>query len=238
MAKLSKLIEKESSKEEGDKIREDLNQTGTTITVAEDAVKNDSLYWNKMRPIPLTPEEQLTLKSRDSIIGIQPVKDPSDSSQISGRKKVTFKNLVYGRTYVYNRAKFRFTHDGLFDLEKFGYNTVDGIYYGQGFGVDWRPDSLHVLNSKLDLSFAFMRNAPLIRWDSYFLYAPMARGKLGLDLNYRSVDFNGQTGIPQPTNLVYTTFMRENYLKMYEQIDATLYNMIDPYTWTDSHHLS
>ncbi len=229
VAKLSKLIEKESNKAEGDKILEDLNQTGTTITIAEDAVKNDSIYWNKMRPIPLTPEEQITLKSRDSIIGLQPVKDPSDSSQVSGRKKVTFKNLVYGRTYIYNRAKFRFTHDGLLDLEKLGYNTVDGIYYGQGFGVDWRPDSLHTLNSKLDLSFAFMRSAPLIRWNSYFLYAPMARGKLGLDLNYRSVDFNGQTGIPSLTNLVYTTFMRQNYLKMYEQIDATLYNMIDPF---------
>ncbi len=229
VARLSKLMEKETEKEEGKEIKEDLNQTGTTFSVAENAVKNDSLYWNKMRAIPLTPEEAITLKKRDSIIGMQPPKPPDDSSQVSGRKKVSFKNLVYGRTYIYNRGKFRFTHDGLLDLEKFGYNTVDGIYYGQGFGINWRPDSLHVVDSKIDLSYAFMRFAPLIRWDSYFLYAPMARGKLGLNLNYRSVDFNHQTGIPGLTNLVYTTFLRQNYLKMYEQIDATLYNMIDPF---------
>jgi hypothetical protein len=227
-AKLSKLIEKESGDKDSEKSMEDLDQTGTTITVAEDAVKNDSLYWNKMRAIPLTPKESLTLKTRDSIIGTQIKTVSSDSGQVSGRKKVSFKNLVYGRTYVYNRAKFRFTHDGLLDLEKFGYNTVDGIYYGQGFRVNWRPDSLHVLDSKVNLSYAFMRHAPLIRWDSYFLYAPLSRGKLGLDLNYRSLDFNRQSGIPNPTNLVYTLFLRENHLKMYEQINATIYNMIDP----------
>ena len=228
VAKLSKLMEKESQVEAGDDLQEDLNQTGTIISVAEDAVKNDSLYWNEMRPIPLTPEEQLTLKSRDSIIGMRSDTIPADSSRLSGRKKVTVKNLVYGRTYVRNRGRFRFTHDGLIDPEKFGYNTVDGIYYGQGIGINWRPDSIHIINSELDLSYAFMRKAPLVRWDSYFLYAPMARGRTGINLGYRSVDFNNQSGIPPASNMVYTLFMRQNHLKMYEQIDATIYNIIDP----------
>jgi len=227
-AKLSKLIEKESGNKDSEKSLEDLDQTGTTITVAEDAVKNDSLYWNKMRPIPLTPKETLSLKTRDSIIGTQIKTVPSDSGRVTGRKKVTFKNVIYGRNYIYSKGKFRFTHDGLLDLEKFGYNTVDGIYYGQGFRVNWRPDSLHVLDSRVNLSYAFMRHAPLISWDSYFLYAPGSRGKLGLDLDYKSVDFNRQSGIPGPTNLIYTLFLRENHLKMYEQINSTIYNMIDP----------
>lgn len=228
VAKLSKLMEKESQYEAGDDLKEDLDQTGTTITVAEDAVKNDSTYWNKMRPIPLTPEEHLTLKSRDSIIGFQNDTIAPDSSRASGRKKVSFKNLVYGRTYIRNRGKLRFKHDGLIDLEKFGYNTVDGIYYGQGFGINWRPDSIHIINTKLDLSYAFMRKAPLIRWDTYYLYAPMARGRFGLNLRYRSLDFNKNQGIPPATNMLYTLFMRQNHLKMFEQIDATLYNIIDP----------
>lgn len=230
VTKLSKLMEKESKDkdEDGKDLKEDLNQTGTTITVAEDALKNDSLYWNKMRPIPLTPEEQISIKARDSIIGIQAVKTPADSSKVGGKKKVTFKNLIYGRTYIRNKGKFRFRHEGLLDLEKFGYNTVDGIYYGQGFGINWRPDSLHVVNTNLDLSYAFMRKAPLISWDSYFLYAPKSRGKLGLNLNYKSSDFNRTSGMPRTTNLVYTLFLRNNHLKLYEQIDATLYNMIDP----------
>ncbi len=229
VAKLSKLMEKESSMEEEVETGEELNQTGTSITVAEDAVKNDSLYWNKMRPIPLTPEEHLTLKTRDSIIGIQTPETPADTTRKRGRKKVTFNNLVYGRTYIYNRGKVRFTHDGLIDPVNTGYNTVDGFYFGQGFSIEWRADSLHEVRSNLNIGYAFNRNAPLIRWNSDLLYAPLARGKVALYLNYRSVDFNTGSGIPQTTNLLYTLFIRQNHLKMHEQMDATLYNRIDPF---------
>ncbi|MCP4311653.1 MAG: carboxypeptidase-like regulatory domain-containing protein [Bacteroidetes bacterium] len=229
VVKLSKLIEKETEKAEEGSIEEDLNLSSTSITVAEDAVKNDSLYWNRVRPIPLTPEEHLTLKNRDSIIGVQAVNAPKDTIKVSGRKKVTFKNLVYGRTYIRNRGKFRFTHDGLVDIEKFGYNTVDGLYYGQEISIDWRPDTLYTVRSNLNASYAFHRNAPLVYWNSDLLYAGMARGKVALYLNYTSSDFNGQNGIPNPTNLFYTVLMRQNYLKLYEQIDATLYNRIDPF---------
>ncbi len=69
--RLSKLMEKEAGKTTPDQEGGEMNQTGTTFSVADSAVKNDSLYWNKIRPIPLTPEEHLTLKERDSIIGIQ-----------------------------------------------------------------------------------------------------------------------------------------------------------------------
>lgn len=230
VAKLSKLIEKETENNEGGEAKEDLNITGTSISIAEDAVKNDSLYWNEMRPIPLTPEEHLTLKTRDSIIGTQPPKTLEDSSvsQPSGRRKVTFKNLVYGRTYYRNRGKLRIAHGGLIDLERFGYNTVDGLYYGQGLGVEWKVDTLHTIRSSLGASYAFHRKAPLIYWRSDLLYAGMARGKVALYLNYKSSDFNGESGIPAPTNMFYTVLMRQNYLKLYEQIDATLYNRIDP----------
>jgi len=230
VAKLSKLIEKETDNNKDGDVQEDLNITGTAISIAEDAVKNDSLYWNEMRPIPLTPEENLTLKTRDSIIGTLPSKAANDTSTrvSSGRKKMSFKNLVYGRTYYRSRGKLRISHGGLFDLERLGYNTVDGLYYGQGLSMELRPDTLHAIRSSLGVSYAFHRKAPMIYWHSDLLYAGKARGKVALYLNYKSSDFNGSTGMPATTNLFYTVLMRQNYLKLYEQIDATLYNRIDP----------
>jgi len=230
VAKLSKLIEKETENNEGDEPKEDLNLTGTSISIAEDAVKNDSVYWNEMRPIPLTPEENLTLKTRDSIIGVQAAGAPKDTTTqaSSGRKKVTFKNLVYGRTYYRSRGRLRIAHGGLIDPEKIGYNTVDGLYYGQNLSMEWRADTLHTFRTNLSASYAFHRKAPLLYWNSDMLYAGMARGKVALYLNYKSSDFNSTSGIPDPTNLFYTVLMRQNYLKLYEQIDATLYHRIDP----------
>ncbi len=227
--RLSKLMEKETDKAaiEGND-RSELDQTGTTFSVADDALKNDSVYWKEMRPIPLTPEELVRLQTRDSIMGFQTSTATKDSTGTKKRNKFTFRKLVTGSSYTLKKGWIRFAHGGLFDPEMFGYNTVDGICYGQDFSLNWKLDSVNVVRSHLAAGYAFQRNAPMISWDTDLLYAPMARGKLALYLNYTSADFNGQTGIPELTNMVYTVFLRQNHLKLYERIDATLYNRIDP----------
>jgi hypothetical protein len=227
--RLSKLMEKEASNAEEGLEGDDLNQVGTTFSVADSAVKNDSLYWNAVRPIPLTPEEQLNIRERDSIMGYQStrVTAGADSTIKTRHRQKRFRGLMMGRTYTMSKGRFRFTHDGLFDLDRLDYNTVDGLSYGQKFGLNWKPDTMLTVRSDLTAEYAFQRKAPMIAWDSDLLYAPMARGKVALYLNYTSSDFNGTTGIPGFTNMAYTLFFRENYLKKYEQIDATLYNRID-----------
>jgi hypothetical protein len=227
--RLSRLMEKETEKNADEEVGGDMNQTGTTFSVADSAVKNDSLYWNKVRPIPLTPEEHLTLKERDSIIGIQNAGSAprSDSINTNRHRKIRFRSILKGRTYTMSGGKFRFTHGGLLDLERLGYNTVDGLSYGQHFAIEWKADTMHILRSWLTADYSFQRHAPMVTWNSDLLYAPLARAKVALYLNYTSADFNGSSGIPGFTNLAYTLFFRDNYLKKYEQIDATLYNRID-----------
>jgi len=226
--RLSRLMEEETKSTRDRDLEEELDQSGTKVSVAEDAVKNDSIYWNKVRPIPLTPEEHLKLRERDSIIGItRPAEATSDTVQAPKRRGKPLRNLVLGKTYVRDRGQFRFTHGGLLDLEMLGYNTVDGLSYGQDFRMNWKTDSLHTLRSRLVAAYAFHRKAPLLMWNTNLLYAPLARGKVALNFNYTSRDFNGFTGIPKGTNMLYTLLYRENHLKMYELIDATLYNRID-----------
>lgn len=227
--RLSKLMEKETGKAALDQEGVDMNQTGTTFSVADSAVKNDSIYWNAVRPIPLTPEEQFSMKERDSIIGIERVLSStgSDSTKTTGHRQKRFRGILMGRTYSMSRGKIRFIHGGLLDLERLDYNTVDGLSYGQTFSINWKTDSLHTFRSWLTAGYAFNRKAPLVTWNTDFLYAPMARAKVALYMNYTSSDFNSSTGIPGFTNMAYTLFLRENYLKKYEQIDATLYNRID-----------
>jgi len=227
MAKLSKLMQKEAEGSESQEESMDLNQTGTQFTVDEDAVKNDSLYWNKVRPIPLTPEETITLRIRDSIIGVSLPVDSTDSIAPPKRKQKWFSNLLFGKTYLKDRGQFRFTYEGLLDLEMLNYNTVDGLSYGQDARINWKTDSIHTLRSRATVAYAFHRKAPLLMWETDFLYAPLRRGKVALHFNYASRDFNSSSGIPKVTNMFYTLLYRENHLKMYEQLDVMLYNRID-----------
>jgi len=227
MAKLSKLMQKEAEGSEPQEENMELNQTGTQFTVDEDAVKNDSLYWNKVRPIPLTPEETITLRARDSIIGIQQPVTATDSLTPAKKKSKWVNNLLFGKTYLRDRGQFRFTYEGLLDLEMLDYNTVDGLSYGQDARINWKIDSIHTLRSRMTAGYAFHRGAPLLMWETDYLYAPLRRGKVALHFNYASRDFNSSTGIPKVTNMFYTLLYRENHLKMYEQLDVMLYNRID-----------
>ncbi len=232
MQKLSKLMEKETSKGAAENMdqSDELDQTRTEFSVEEDALNTDSTYWNKVRPIPLTPEEHTTLRVRDSIMGnIVTRPSTTDTSRISSslRRKRPFRWIVTGHTYTWNKGRTRFKHGGLIDTYRLGYNTVDGLHYGQYFTLEWKLDSAHTFRSWLTTSYAFMRKAPMITWNSDLLYAPLARAKVALMLSYTSSDFNESSGIPGLTNAVYTLFLRENYIKKYEHIDATLYNRID-----------
>lgn len=227
--RLSKLMEKEAGKTTSGPEVGDLNRTGTTFSIADSAVKNDSLYWNAVRPIPLTPEEQVSMAVKDSIRGIrQAASAPAgDSIKTTRRRQKMFRGIMLGRNYTWAKGRFRFSHGGLLDLEQLDYNTVDGVSYGQRFTMSWKPDTLHTIRSWLTAKYAFHRGAPMITWDSDLLYAPLARGKFAVYLSYTSNDFNTATGIPGFTNMAYTLLLRENYLKKFEQIDATLYNRID-----------
>ena len=138
VSRLSKLMEKEAGKTTREQQGEELNHTGTTFSVADSAVKNDSLYWNAVRPIPLTPEEHLTLTVRDSIIGVRKASSApaGDSIRRTPRRQKKFRGILMGRSYTMSRGKFRFSHGGLLDLERLDYNTVDGLAYGQRFTME------------------------------------------------------------------------------------------------------
>ena len=122
-------MEKESGKGREEELEEPLNISGTTFSIAEDAVKNDSLYWNKVRPIPLTPEESITLKERDSIISISKPAPGSDSVKVKGRRKKTLTDIVTGTSKTFSEGKARFTYGGLLDIERLNFSTVDGLHY-------------------------------------------------------------------------------------------------------------
>jgi hypothetical protein len=229
--KLSRLMEKETADAapEDMDLSDELDQTRTKFSVEEDALKTDSLYWNQIRPIPLTPEEHLTIRQRDSIMGTAVRTTSSDTSRISPdrRRKKPVRWIATGHRYNWNKGRIRFSHGGLFDPDMLGYNTVDGLHYGQDLTFNLKLDSAHILRSWFKASYAFHRKAPMITWNWDLLYAPMARAKVALYFSYTSSDFNGHSGIPKFTNAMYTLFLRENYLKKYENIDATLYNRID-----------
>ena len=68
MAKLARLMEKESLKTVKDSAGKSLEiKDNTTHIVEKDANKKDSIYWAGIRPIPLSDIELRSLKISDSL---------------------------------------------------------------------------------------------------------------------------------------------------------------------------
>jgi hypothetical protein len=227
MARLTKLMEKETEKADPDTNK--LEVEGTKFSVAPNAVMNDSTFWNEIRPVPLTNEERTTLATRDSIFGFgdESLQARRDSISSSRKPKIRSRDFIIGKTFQSRDRRFKLTYGGLVDLSTLSFNTVDGLVYGQNIGVDYRPDRSVAYRAKLNAGYAFARRAPMLKWTSDILYAPKIRGKIALNMNYKSEDFNSYSGIPSFTNSVYSLFLRENYSKRYENISATLEHRMD-----------
>ncbi|MCF8226270.1 MAG: DUF5686 and carboxypeptidase regulatory-like domain-containing protein [Bacteroidales bacterium] len=228
MARLTRLMEKETQK--ADSSENKLEVEGTKFSVAPNAVTTDSLFWNDIRPVPLTFEEKNTLVKRDSLLGTGGPASVSarDSIRRSPRRPTyRTRDFIIGKTFQSANRKLRIIYGGLFDPSMFSFNTVDGFIYGQDIGIDYRPDFSVAYRSNIEAGYAFARNAPFIYWNSDILYAAPVRAKIALRLHYKSEDYNGETGIPLPTNTAYSLFYRENYSKRYERIAASLEHRMD-----------
>jgi len=236
MAKLTRLMEKQADEARGDSAS--LEVTGTQFIVERNAVKNDSAYWNQIRPVPLTSVELITLQHRDSIQGLRqhsrPVTgDNSVTVTIGAGKgkpsgtKSSIIGIVMGKTYKNESRLATFTWGGLVNPAFLGFNTVDGWNYRQELRVHWKMDTVHVFRSHLAAGYAFNRKAPMITWNNNLLYAPMRRGKIALNLKYSSQDFNGASGIPGESNMLYSLFLRMNPVKYYELLNINFENRLD-----------
>lgn len=235
MARLTKLMEKQADEANG--AGASLEVVGTQFVVEQNAVKNDSAYWNDLRPVPLTPAELTTLQTRDSIAGIkQQNKSITGNNTLTvgigaGKKppsgKTQLKGILLGKTYRNKNKMASFNWGGVINPAYLGFNTVDGWNYRQELRIHWKMDTVRVFRSHLMAGYGFNRKAPMITWNNNLLYAPMRRGKVALNLKYSSQDFNGLTGIPSSTNMLYSLFLRQNPINFYELLNINFENRLD-----------
>jgi len=227
MAKLTKLMEKETEKADEDKNK--LEVEGTKFSIAPNAVMNDSAFWNKNRPVLLTIEEKGTLATRDSLMGFgnRDSTVQRDTTRVAKKQKYKANDFIFGKLFQSPDRKTKLRYGGLLDMSMLSYNTVDGLVYRQFINFDYRPNFTEVYRWELTAGYAFARKSPDIKWTSSILYAPPIRGKISFNFDFRSTDFNSLSGVPAFTNTVYSLFYRENYSKRFEKRSAVLEHRMD-----------
>lgn len=140
---------------------------------------NDSLFWNKNRPIPLSSHEKSLLESKSLM-----QKEPDTLAQLW---KYTL-GLIEPQKLNYNRAQI--TYSGFLNPLKLAYSQLDGIlywqqlrlyrHYGNGNEIQFKP-SLGILFQKKELYFSIP-----VQW----LFAPQKFGEAFFTYGNRNQSYN------------------------------------------------
>jgi len=187
------------------------------IVIEDEANKKDSVYWNAIRPIPLTDEEIGDYTKKDSIQEKRNSQAYKDSINSKDNK---FHILDPLTGYSYKNSKgFRFDYDGILKLP--GYNTV------QGWNLDTKLSSSITLNpdekdetKKRSIYAAANFNYGIaedrLRVNGYI-------GAYGVWLSGgNSIEQFNPSNISPFINSVSTLFFKDNYMKLFDKTFATL----------------
>ncbi|MEO6303699.1 MAG: DUF5686 and carboxypeptidase regulatory-like domain-containing protein [Bacteroidia bacterium] len=186
------------------------------IFVVEDgANKKDSNYWNINRPAPLTKEENVDYRKKDSSEKIQDTDRYKDSvDKRSNRLRVA--KFFLG--YKYNKTKKRISVSipGII-TNGVQYNTVEGLNLSYDFSVNKEYENLkaHRFNGRLRYGFSNYLWGGEVGYN--YFYNPKKFSRVGIKVKSISEQYNQLDPISPLVNSLYTLYLNENFMKMFKE---------------------
>jgi hypothetical protein len=185
------------------------------LTFAKEATKKDSLYWNDIRPVPLTREEGKDYILKDSIKVVRKSKKYLDSVDVK-RNKFNLLSPITGYTYSNSYKKWSVSFNS--PLGSLAYNTVKGWNASAGVRYFKRlNDKGKWINTGVTINYGISEKKirPVFfftkKWNS------QERPRFSISGGITTPQFNNRKPISRLNNTVYSLVRKENYLKIYEQ---------------------
>ena len=201
--------------------------------IDSNAYKRDSLYWESIRPVPLSQLEVRGYSVMDSLNKVEEAKDEkdneegteinigSDGSSIT-RKKDKFKigDLIFGGSFGKKELQRVYIKPSLNTLQ---FNTVEGYNFQYGIGFE-RKDTLgNRFFIEGNTRYGFARKK-LNYWGTtgYYFGDKNSRGQVRLSAGTSVFQYNLNQPIHPLINTFTTLFLERNYMKLYEKDFAKL----------------
>lgn len=187
---------------------------GELIKVEQEANQTDSAYWEQVRPIPLTEEEQRDYVLKDSIRRV--VESPAYKDSIDAvSNKFTLLNILAG--YRYNKSSRRMSLDISPPINGIQFNTVEGWALDVNLkfnSYDSTRTRYTSLLSNVHYGFTLQRFYGSIGFSHRF--NALNRFYVQAEVGNRAVQFHPHA-IPFSHNTSYTLWAEQNFMKLYEK---------------------
>lgn len=176
------------------------------------AYKKDSLYWEEVRPIPLTQSEEKGYSLQDSLAAEEAKKAEGDT--LAGKTKFNPLDLILGGGYRLGKNYINIDNP----LLSIRYNTVDGWNGEYSMSFYRRFKNKNRLEISPLFRYAVSRDKGFGTISTGYTYGRgLKQGKIGLSGGSYYSQFNAQEAIHPFTNTISTLVAENNYMKVYDR---------------------
>lgn len=186
---------------------------GITKTIVDStAYNNDSTYWAKIRPVPLSKYELKGYHKLDSMAVESSKAAKGDTTKVGRKDGFHITDLLFGNTYkIADKTHLRLKSS----LLTLGYNTVEGVNFQYGLQLTKTFENKHWLSIEPTIRYSFA--------EEKLISALKARWKWNDNTGWtfaggRSINqYNANNPIHPIINSISTLFYERNYMKIYER---------------------
>ena len=185
------------------------------LSFAKGATEKDSLFWENLRPVALTSEEKKDYLLKDSIKETRKSKKYLDSLD-KKNNPIKITSLFTGYTYRNSFKNWSISINS--PLTTISYNTVQGrntttsINYFKSLN---KTGKWIQAGANLNYSMSEKKIRPVFyftkKWNS------IQRPRIFISVGQKINQFNERNPISKFYNTIYSLFLKENYLKIYEK---------------------
>ncbi|MCC3157924.1 DUF5686 and carboxypeptidase regulatory-like domain-containing protein [Hymenobacter sp. 15J16-1T3B] len=193
----------------------DALRPGEVRRVETGANERSAAYWDELRPVPLTADEQRHHRSQDSLEQRRQLPAYQDSlDRVFNR----FRPLTAaGGGYRYRRTRRQHDFATLPLDQLLQYNTVEGVVLHASGTYQQRYAGGRRLMLTPTLRYGAAARLLSPRLAGQYLWQPQRLRTLHFAAGRSILDFNDRTQLTPAYNTYYTLWRNENYAKLYQQ---------------------
>lgn len=184
--------------------------------VLEEANLHDERYWDSIRPIPLTVEEETDYIKKDSIRMVRESPAYLDSIDAVANK---FKplSLLFGYTRQNSQTRESFSYSS--PIGDIGLNTIQGWNSSLGLGYSKYFNKQRNRRIGAGTSIGYGLSEKVIRPHGYIEYQDGRHDNVNMRMEggKKMTQYSNQEPIAEALNFLFTSVFRRNYLKAYDK---------------------